>query len=195
MKRPHTTRRDFLKKSAVAAASSFIPYFGWSRRTFAGALASDRPRIGCIGVGEQALLSDGPQHARFGDIVAVCDVDSRYADQAKNDPKIGKGKADDVDTHDFYRGVCEGKVANLSDDEMMVRHKVNFYRCIREGGLPVSDVFTHVQTMNTCHLCGIAAGLNRVVRWDPQAEKIVGDEQAARFFSRKQRTGFEIPRV
>jgi hypothetical protein len=74
-------------------------------------------------------------------------------------------------------------------------HKQNFFRCIREGGLSVSDVFSHVQTMNICHLCGIAARLGRVIHWDPKAEKITGDEQAAAFFARQQRTGFEIPRV
>lgn len=74
-------------------------------------------------------------------------------------------------------------------------HKDNFYRCIREGGLPVSDVFSHVQTMNTCHLCAIAARLGRTIKWDPKAEKIVGDDQAAAFFARTPRTGFEIPRV
>ena len=74
-------------------------------------------------------------------------------------------------------------------------HKENFYRCIREGGLPVSDVFSHVQTMNTCHLCAIASRLGRVIHWDPVAEKIVGDEQAAAFFARPQRAGYEIPRV
>lgn len=74
-------------------------------------------------------------------------------------------------------------------------HKNNFYRCIREGGLPVSDVFTHVQMLNTCHLAAIAARLNRVIKWDPQSEKIVGDDEAASFMAREQRAGFEIPRV
>jgi predicted dehydrogenase len=74
-------------------------------------------------------------------------------------------------------------------------HKNNFFRCIREGGLPVSDVFTHVQAMSTCHLSAIAARLNRVIKWDPQAEKIVGDDEAAKFFARQAREGFEIPRV
>ncbi len=74
-------------------------------------------------------------------------------------------------------------------------HKTNFYRCIREGGLPVSDVFSHVQAMNTCHLCAIAARLGRTIRWDPKAEKILGDDQAAAFFSRQQRKGFELPKV
>jgi hypothetical protein len=38
-------------------------------------------------------------------------------------------------------------------------HKENFFRCVREGGLPVSDPFSHIQTMNTCHLAAIAARL------------------------------------
>ena len=74
-------------------------------------------------------------------------------------------------------------------------HKANFYRCIREGGLPVSDVFSHVQTMNTCHLAAIAARLGRKITWDLKNETITGDEQAAAFFSRTPRAGSEIPRV
>lgn len=74
-------------------------------------------------------------------------------------------------------------------------HKNNFYRCIREGGLPVSDVYSHVQMMNTCHLAAIAARLGRTIKWDPKSEMIVGDEQAAAFFARQPREGFEIPRV
>lgn len=74
-------------------------------------------------------------------------------------------------------------------------HKANFFRCIREGGLPVSDVFSHVQAMGTCHLSAIAARLGRVIKWDPKAEKIVGDEEAAKLFAREQRKGFEIAKV
>ncbi len=74
-------------------------------------------------------------------------------------------------------------------------HKQNFYRCIREGGLPVSDVFTHVQMLNTCHLCTIAARLGRNIKWDPKTEKILGDEQAASFAARPRREGFEILKV
>lgn len=74
-------------------------------------------------------------------------------------------------------------------------HKENFYRCIREGGLPVSDVFSHLQTMNMCHLSAIAARLGRKIKWNPVTEKIEGDEQAAAMQSRQQRSGFEIPRI
>ncbi len=97
--------------------------------------------------------------------------------------KWDEGKFDEADLTRLYKGKpFEG-------------HKANFYRCVREGGLPVSDVFSHVITMNTCHLAAIAARLGRTIHWDPTAEKIVGDEQAASFFARKQRAGFEIPSV
>ncbi len=71
-------------------------------------------------------------------------------------------------------------------------HKNNFYRCIREGGLPVSDVYSHVQAVNTCHLSAIAARLGRVIKWDPKQEQIVGDDEAASFFARERRKGYEI---
>ncbi|MGV3484191.1 MAG: Gfo/Idh/MocA family protein [Planctomycetaceae bacterium] len=74
-------------------------------------------------------------------------------------------------------------------------HKNNFYRCISEGGLPVSDVFTHVQAMSTCHLAAIAARLGRKITWDPKAEQIVGDDEAATFFARSRREGFDIHKV
>ena len=74
-------------------------------------------------------------------------------------------------------------------------HKENFYRCIREGGLPVSDVFSHVIAMNTCHLAAIAARLGRKITWDPATERIVGDDQAAAFMARAPRRGYEIRRA
>lgn len=74
-------------------------------------------------------------------------------------------------------------------------HKNNFYRCIAEGGQPVSDVFTHVQAMSTCHLSAIAGRLGTTIKWDPREEKILGNDLAASFFARQPREGYEIPRV
>lgn len=73
--------------------------------------------------------------------------------------------------------------------------KENFFRCVREGGLPSSDAFSHTYSMNSCHLCAIAARLRRVVRWNPETETIEGDDVAASFLSREQRKGFELPTV
>lgn len=83
------------------------------------------------------------------------------------------------------------QVRKLYKDKPFEGHKDNFYRCISEGGLPISDVFSHVQIMNTCHLTAIAARLKRTIKWDPKTETIVGDEQAAKFFGRVPRAGFE----
>ncbi len=94
-----------------------------------------------------------------------------------------KGAYDDSDRQRLYK------------DKPAEGHKNNFYRCIREGGLPVSDVFTHTQAMATCHLAAIAARFGREINWDPKAEKIVGDEAAAKLFARTPREGYEIPRV
>ncbi len=444
--RTTTSRRRFLGGSAAAGlAVSGLPSVAWSRPAFANEAPSDRPGIGCIGVGSMGT-GDARDHARFGDILAVCDVDARHAERARNDEKIGKGKADaygdyrrvlerpDIDvvsivTPDHWhvkiaiealeagkhvfcqkpltltieenkliRAACEkhpdrqfligtqqrsdrgrflravnmvqkgllgpikkvtvgingsptggpfpvaevpkeldwemwlgqapqvdyrekrchyqfrwwyeysgGKFTdwgahhvdiaqwalqedalgkgpvkidgsdakhpvpfkdgnperddsyNTSNDfailctfpsgvEMTVTsrgdngilfegekgklfvnrgkitgapieenwdkdqftdadvsalykgkpfegHKNNFYRCIREGGLPVSDVFSHLITMNTCHLTAIAARLGRSITWDPAAEVITGDDQAQAMTARTPRAGYEIPRA
>ena len=93
------------------------------------------------------------------------------------------GKFDESDLKRMYKGKpSEG-------------HKDNFYRCIREGGLPISDVFSHVQAMATCHLAAIAARFGREIKWDAKAEKIVGDEQAQGLFARDRREGYDIPKV
>jgi len=446
MSKKQTSRRDFIKvTSKTAAAAAVVPYFTSTSHALANQSKNDRPQIGCIGVGSMGT-GDAHGHNGFGDIVAVCDVDSRHADRAKNDERIGKGKADsygdyrkvlerkDIDvvsivtpdhwhvkiaiealqagkhvfcqkpltltleenqlirnacekhkdlvffigtqqrsdkdrflravnmvqkgllgdiqtitvgingsptggpfpvavppseldwnmwqgqaeaveyrekrchyefrwwyeysggkftdwgahhvdiatwaikhheagmgpveidgtdakhpveykdgyavvddsyntSHDFnvkcrfengvqmnitsrgdngvlFEGtkgklfVNRGKITGIPIEENWDKdhfgsdaltelykgkphegHKNNFYRCIREGGLPVSDVYSHVQMMNTCHLAAIAGRLNRTIKWNPKTEEIVGDEQAAAFFARKQREGFEIPRV
>ncbi len=446
MAKKQNTRRDFLGKAgATAVVGGFVPYFPTTKKAFANTSKNDRPNIGCIGVGSMGT-GDARGHASFGDIVAVCDVDQRHADRAKNDGKIGKGKADsykdyrkvlerdDIDVvsivtpdhwhvkiaiealesgkhvfcqkpltltleenqlirnackkhpdkvftvgtqqrsdrgkfmravnmvqkgllgdiknikvginggdrggpfpvamapfdldwekwlgqaplvdyrekrchyqfrwwyeysggkftdwgahhvdiatwaighdkegmgpveidgtdakhpcdykdgwaqqadryntaHDYSvkckfangvvmdvtsrgdngilfegtkgklfvnRGKITGKPIEenwdegqytaedqlrLYKDKTPEGHKNNFYRCIAEGGMPLSDVFSHVQAMSTCHLSAIAARLGRVIKWDPKAEKIVGDDQAATFFARQRRTGYDILKV
>ena len=97
-----STRRDFLKKTAVAAGAA-TPYFAWNPKVFANNEKNDRPIIGCIGTGSMGS-GDARDISRFGDIVAVCDVDSNHANAAKNDPNIGKGKAD---VYKEYRKVLD----------------------------------------------------------------------------------------
>ena len=98
-----TLRRDFLKQSAaLAATGSAVPYFS-ATPSFANLAANDRPQIGCIGVGSMGT-GDARAHGRFGDIVAVCDVDKRHAERARVDGKVGNGKAD---AYQDYRRVLK----------------------------------------------------------------------------------------
>jgi predicted dehydrogenase len=107
------------------------------------------------------------------------------------DKITGKPVEEEWDKDQF----TDADVMKLYKGKPFEGHKQNFYRCIREGGLPVSDVFSHVVAMNTCHLVAIAGRLGRKIKWDPATERIVGDEQAQAFTARTPRAGFEIPRV
>ncbi|NQU25475.1 MAG: Gfo/Idh/MocA family oxidoreductase, partial [Candidatus Nealsonbacteria bacterium] len=93
MSYPNCNRRDFLRRTtALATASTVVPY--WFTGENAGASEAqsknDRPRIGAVGVGGRGsgILRDA---ARFGDVVAVCDVDLNHAERAK---AAHGGKAD-----------------------------------------------------------------------------------------------------
>jgi predicted dehydrogenase len=107
----------------------------------------------------------------------------------------GKITGKPIEDHWDKDQFTDADLQRLYKEKPFEGHKNNFYRCIREGGQPVSDVFTHVMAMNTCHLAAIAARLNRKITWDSASEKITGDDEAASFLSREPRQGYEIPRV
>lgn len=66
-------------------------------------------------------------------------------------------------------------------------HMNNFFECMEDRSLPVSDVFSHHRTMTSCHLCNIGLMLGRELMWDPIAQNFKGDDQANALMSRKSR--------
>jgi hypothetical protein len=68
----------------------------------------------------------------------------------------------------------------------------NFFDCIRTRRTPISDVVSQKQSVNTCHLANISMRLGRPLKWDPQTETFVGDDQANTWLSREQRSGYEV---
>ena len=86
----------------------------------------------------------------------------------------------------------EDALVKLYRGKPLEGHKANFFRVIREGGLPVSDVFSHIQALNTCHLANIAIRLDRTLTWDAEKEQILGDDEANSLLSRPQRAGYEV---
>ena len=68
----------------------------------------------------------------------------------------------------------------------------NFFEAVTDKKEPISDVHSHHRALSTCHLAAIAARLNRPIRWNPEMETVIGDEQAQGFIARAPRKGFEI---
>ena len=103
------------------------------------------------------------------------------------------------------RGGLTGKVveniqANSADSEWLDEevhklyrnmpiesHMENFFHCVRTREMPISDVWTHANSVNACHIANVAMLLKRKVVFDREACRFVSDDEANRFISRKQR--------
>lgn len=87
----HSTRRDFLQLSTLAAASSLMPSWNGLTRTMAQEAKSpnERPKVGCIGNGGMGT-GDASAIKNYGDIVALCDVDSNRSG-VLNEKLLGGG--------------------------------------------------------------------------------------------------------
>jgi predicted dehydrogenase len=112
--RHHQTRRDFLKTSAAAATGASVPFWFALDTNRAAAFSSpnERPTVGCIGTGSQWQGYDGPRALQYFDCVAVCDVDTQHAGQARELVKKHqgqKGQGVKVDVGGDYRRVLDRK--------------------------------------------------------------------------------------
>jgi hypothetical protein len=76
--------------------------------------------------------------------------------------------------------------------DSIINHTGNFFDCVKSRRTPLSDVVSQHQSVTTCHIANIAMRLGRPLKWDPQAEQFVGDEEANRWLGREPRKGYEI---
>ena len=89
--------------------------------------------------------------------------------------------------------VPETLLKELRNGKPVDGHMANFFECVRDRSMPVSDVWTHHRALSTCHLANIALRLGRhKLTWDPTKEEIVGDSEANAFQIRPQRAPYEI---
>lgn len=106
-----SSRRSFLQNTALAAAAATVPYYLTKPALAMNRSANDRPLIGCIGTGDR-WMAVGPQALKFGDCVAVCDVDASHMRQGKEkvegiQSKAGRDRK--VDTYEDYRRLLDRK--------------------------------------------------------------------------------------
>lgn len=71
-------------------------------------------------------------------------------------------------------------------------HMGNFFDCIKNRRLPISDVVSQHRSVSACHLANISLRLGRKLTWDAAAERFVGDSQADAMLSRPQRAPYEV---
>ncbi len=135
---------------------------------------------------------------------SVLSVNNHYRRESDN-VDFGNGILFEGDEGRIFvnRGKLQGKlVDDLSDsdneeiDERISKlykgkkpgnHMGNFFECLEDRQQPISDVVTHHRTMTSCHLCNIALMLGRELKWDPDNEQFIGDDQATALMSRRAR--------
>src|SRR5215207_4841443 len=97
------TRRDVLRSAAVATGLAALP--DWFLETCSSQVfarensPNERPKVALIGCGGMGA-GDAKNAERFGDIVAVCDVDKGRVEDVRKIFKNAKGYRD-------YRDVCD----------------------------------------------------------------------------------------
>ena len=71
-------------------------------------------------------------------------------------------------------------------------HRRNFLNCIRTRSQPVSPITAAVRSDTISHLSEIAIRTRRKIKWDPEKEIIIGDDEAARMLSRSMRSPWTL---
>jgi myo-inositol 2-dehydrogenase / D-chiro-inositol 1-dehydrogenase len=87
----------------------------------------------------------------------------------------------------------DAEVKKLYRGKELNGHMNNFFECVKDRSLPISDVFTHHRNLSSCHMCNIAMLLKRKLRWNPKHEDFVDDREASALLSRPQRKPYTLP--
>jgi predicted dehydrogenase len=66
-------------------------------------------------------------------------------------------------------------------------HYEDWLRCVRTRRRPICDVEIGCRSVTVCHLGNLAYWLKRPLRWNPDEERFVGDDEANRWLDRPKR--------
>lgn len=70
-------------------------------------------------------------------------------------------------------------IKQRASNDLLASHVRNFLDCIKTRERPAADVEDAHRTATACHLANISLRLGRKVRWDPDREETVGDQEAS----------------
>ncbi len=108
----------------------------------------------------------------------------------------GKGTpvhAEFLDEQDEYPEDLEHKETELFAAPATRRHMLDFLQARRAGKLPVADIEQGYISSACCILANLSMELGRSFQWDPEAGRIVGDDQANQRLARKYRAPWQHP--
>ncbi|MCC6125194.1 MAG: Gfo/Idh/MocA family oxidoreductase [Pirellulales bacterium] len=72
-------------------------------------------------------------------------------------------------------------------------HLQNWLDCIKTREKPVADVEIGHRSVSICHLVNIARRIGQPLKWDPAAERFLGDDEANQLVKLPRRKGYELP--
>ena len=126
-----------------------------------------------------------------------------YCDQGP-DRKMGTTFEGDKGTIYVNRGKLESDPGDIittplgPDDVRLTvskNHIDNWYESIKSRKLPICDVEIGHRSATVCHLGSLAMRTGRKLSWDPQSEKLSGNDEAARMLMYAYRSPWKLPRV
>jgi hypothetical protein len=194
--------------AAAGVAPLFVPAsaLGYDRPA-----PSDRIHVGFIGVGWKGLegcwgsLVQGFTANPLCRLLAVCDINSQKCQKAKQTIDESYGNTD----WDLWLGPAPWRPYHSALVDKNFRpfqeysgggmtdwgcHQFddNFLESVRDRRRPNADVEIGCRTVSVCHLANIAAWLGRPIRWDPEREAILDDEEASRWLDRAKREPWNL---
>ncbi|OQA00201.1 MAG: Inositol 2-dehydrogenase [Planctomycetes bacterium ADurb.Bin412] len=81
------------------------------------------------------------------------------------------------------------------DEETLLispEHNRNFIDCVKSRQETICPVEMAIRCDTICHLVDAAAQTGRTIQWDPKAEQIIGDEEAAKMLTRVYREKWKV---
>lgn len=132
--------------------------------------------------GRNGILFEGDAGRMF---VNRGSITGTPVDELKTKP-LTRGDYRLYDGDNLDRPELAGKIDAIKN------HMGNFYDCTLSRKTPISDVESQHRSATTCHLGNIAFRLQRNLKWDPEHEVFVGDDEANSLLRREQRSGYEV---
>lgn len=107
------------------------------------------------------------------------------------DPKLQQGLEGKV--IELYKGRVPAWMEPVVEGDIVpTAHMKNFIDCVKDRKEPISDVFTHHRANSSALLAHASMILGRPLKWNPDNQKFINDNEANRLISRRYREPYKL---